>query len=69
MFHDCQSMRISQREFLIVEFLYYLADYGQLLGSKGFDREVRQFGDEREDLDGSVLVITAQKPAMPFRDH
>jgi hypothetical protein len=69
LFYDHQAMRVGQRQGLIAELFGHPTGINHFVGSKRQYRESRQLFDKPQKLDGSPLIVPAEKPTMAFRDH
>ena len=67
--HDGESVSISQGELLVGVFLYESTGAGKFLSVERLDGQVRQLFQEKQELQGSVLIVPAQEPTVPFGDN
>lgn len=63
--HDGKGMRISQGQVLVSEPLYDTARLGQFRSIEPSGGQSRQRMNDREELNGPVLVKAPEKPSVP----
>lgn len=62
-------MGVGKRQLLIGELLSHEACLGERCHIERLDDQIWQCIDEDEELDGPMLIVLAEEPAMAFCDY